>query len=509
MMKGFAKTGKFKKVILLFGKMMEQELLPDNFTYPFVLKAIGSLGEVLEGKKVHGFAVKFGLDFDAYVCNSLMDMYALLGRMGYVEKLFDEMPQRDVVSWNILITGFVRCRRFQDAVNAYGRMEKESNVRPNEGTVVSTLTACTALKNADVGKKIQLYVMEELEITDIIGNVLVDMYCKCGYLSTARKLFEEIPSKNVKCWTSMVAGYVNFGQLDEARILFERSPVRDVVLWTAMINGYVQSNQFDAAVKLFQEMQIQRVKPDKFIYVTLLTGCAQTGALEQGKLIHGYIDENRISVDTIVGTALIEMYAKCGCIEKALEIFYGMREKDAACWTSIICGFAMNGNSNKALELFSEMKQAGARPDGITFIGILSACSHAGLVEEAQKVFDSMTKIYHIEPKLEHYGCLIDLLGRAGMLNEGEKLTENIPAGDNEILIPLYGSLLSACRVHGNVEMGERLVERLAKIELNDSSVHTLLSNIYAFANRWEQVVEVRKKMKDLGVKKVPGCSSV
>ncbi|GLU09786.1 hypothetical protein SLE2022_266270 [Rubroshorea leprosula] len=509
MIKAFAKKGSFEKVILLFWNLREQGLQPDNFTYPFVLKAMGCLGEVLEGEKVHGFTVKCGLGFDSYVCNSLMDMYALFGRIGNVEKLFDEMHERDVVSWNILIGGFVKCRRFEDALNVFGQMEKESNMRPNEATVVTSLSACTALKNLKFGKQIHRYVTEELELTTIIGNALVDMYCKCGCLSTAWKVFDEMPSKNVICWTSMVAGYANSGQLDEARKLFERSPVRDVVLWTAMINGYVQFNYFDEAVELFREMQIQRVKPDKFILVSLLSGCAHLGALEQGKWIHEYIDENRIPVDTVVGTALIEMYAKCGCIEKALEIFYGLREKDTASWTSVICGLAMNGKTNKALELFSEMKQAGIKPDDITFVGVLSACSHAGMVEEGQKFFDSMTKVYQIEPKLEHFGCLIDLLARAGLLIEGEKLIESIPVGNSENLIPFYSSLLSACRIYGNVEMGERLVERLVNLESSDLSGHTLLANIYASADRWEEVTKVRKQMKDLGVKKLPGCSSI
>lgn len=238
-------------------------------------------------------------------------------------------------------------------------------------------------------------------------------------------------------------------------------------------------------------------------------GCAQLGALEQGKWIHGYIDENRITVDAVVATALIEMYAKCGLIEKALEIFYELREKDAASWTSIICGLAMNGKINKALELFSQMISGGAKPDDITFIGVLSACSHGGLVDEGRRFFNTMTEVYQIQPKLEHYGCLIDLLGRAGLLDEAEELIRKIPNENNEIIVPLYGALLSACRIYGNVDMGEKLAALLEKIESKDSSFHTLLANIYASANRWEDVTNVRQKMKEMGVRKVPGCSSI
>ncbi|KAL3598755.1 hypothetical protein D5086_006673 [Populus alba] len=305
MIKAFAKKGIFRKCLMLFNKLREDGMWPDNFTYPFVLKAIGCLGEVLEAEKLHGFVMKTGLESDTYVCNSLIDI------------------------------------RFEDAIDVFCCMREESYLRPNEPTVVSTLSACAALKCLELGKEIHCYVRDRLELTSIIGSALLDMYC-----------------------------YVNYGELDKARELFERSPVRDVVLWTAMINGYVQFNHFDEAVALFQEMQIQRVKPDNFVLVALLTACAQMGALEQGTWIHGYIDEKGIPVDAVVGTSLIEI-------------------------------------------------------------------------------------------------------------------------------------------IYKNVQMGERVAEQLVKIESRDSSVHTLLANIYASAGRWVDVNRVRREMKDLGVKKVPGCSSI
>lgn len=509
MIKAFTKNGSFRKAVLLFEQLRKEGLSPDNFTYPFVFKAIGCLGEVREGEKVYGFVVKSGLEFDVYVCNSLMDMYEEVGKFEISRQVFEKMPQRDVVSWNVLISGYVKCRRYNNAVDAFRRMQQQTSLRPDEATVVSTLSACAALKILELGKEIHHYVIEQLGFTIKIGNALVDMYCKCEQLSVAKQIFDGMPIKTVFCWTSMVHGYVNCGQLDVARELFDRSPVKDIVLWTAMINGYVQFNRPDEALSLFREMQIKNGRPDRFTLVALLTGCAQLGTLEQGKWIHGYIDENKIRIDAVIGTALIEMYAKCGFIEKSLEIFNGLIEKDTASWTSIICGLAMNGKISKALEVFSEMEQAGVKPDDITFIGVLSACSHGGLVEEGRKHFRSMTTVYRIEPKLEHYGCMIDLLGRAGVLDEAEELIEKIPNKKTEVMVPLYGALLSACRTHGNVEMGERMAKRLMDIESQDSSVLTLMANIYASAARWEDVTKVRSKMKDLGVKKVPGCSSI
>ncbi|KHN35765.1 Pentatricopeptide repeat-containing protein [Glycine soja] len=509
MIKAFVKSGSFRSAISLFQQLREHGVWPDNYTYPYVLKGIGCIGEVREGEKVHAFVVKTGLEFDPYVCNSFMDMYAELGLVEGFTQVFEEMPDRDAVSWNIMISGYVRCKRFEEAVDVYRRMWTESNEKPNEATVVSTLSACAVLRNLELGKEIHDYIASELDLTTIMGNALLDMYCKCGHVSVAREIFDAMTVKNVNCWTSMVTGYVICGQLDQARNLFERSPSRDIVLWTAMINGYVQFNRFEETIALFGEMQIRGVKPDKFIVVTLLTGCAQSGALEQGKWIHNYIDENRIKVDAVVGTALIEMYAKCGCIEKSFEIFNGLKEKDTTSWTSIICGLAMNGKPSEALELFKAMQTCGLKPDDITFVAVLSACSHAGLVEEGRKLFHSMSSMYHIEPNLEHYGCFIDLLGRAGLLQEAEELVKKLPAQNNEIIVPLYGALLSACRTYGNIDMGERLATALAKVKSSDSSLHTLLASIYASADRWEDVRKVRNKMKDLGIKKVPGYSAI
>ncbi|KAI4377127.1 hypothetical protein MLD38_014810 [Melastoma candidum] len=508
--KAFYKKGEFRKALGAFHRLRAEGLLsPDNFTYPFVFKAVGCLGMAMEGEKILGFTVKCGLERDAYVANSAMDMYGELGRMECVEDMFEGMPKRDSVSWNVLISWYVRHGRFEGAVDAFKRMRTEGRVRPDEATIASTLSACTALKLLELGREIHHYVEKEVGYTVIIWNALLDMYAKCGCLASARKIFDEIPIRNVICWTSMIWGYVNCGRLDEARDLFDRTTVKDMILWTAMINGYVQFNQFDEAVELFQMMQRKGVRPDKFTVVALLTGCAQCGALEQGKWIHGYIDDNRMSVDAILGTALINMYAKCGCVDKALEIFSGLIEKDTASWTSMICGLAMNGKIKESLKYFAEMRKLGFRPDDITFIGVLSACSHGGFIDEGRRLFSSMTDTYGIKPKLEHYGCMVDLLGRDGSLEEAENLIKEVPDGNNEILVPLYSALLGACRLHGNVTVGERTAERLAKMEFNDSGAHTLLANIYASANRWEDMMMVRRKMKALGVKKLPGCSSI
>ncbi|KAF8111815.1 hypothetical protein N665_0072s0027 [Sinapis alba] len=513
MLKSFADTKSFTKVLSLFAELRKNALYPpDNFTLPIVLKSIGRLRKVVDGDKLHGYAVKSGLKLDPYVCNSLMGMYAALGKMEITRKVFDEMPERDVVSWNGLISSYVGHGKFDDAVAVFKRMCKESSLKPDESTIVSTLSACSALKNLEVGEGIHRYVVvgTEFETSVKIGNALVDMFCKCGCLDKARAVFDEMGGKkNVKCWTSMVSGYVSNGRIDEGRELFERSPVKDVVLWTAMMNGYVQFNRFDEALELFRRMQTEGVRPDNFVLVSLLKGCAQTGALEQGKWIHGYIYENRVRVDKVVGTALVDMYAKCGCIETALEVFYETKERDTASWTSLVYGLAMNGMSRRAMDLYYEMENSGVRLDDITFVAVLTACNHGGFVGEGRSVFYSMSNVHKIQPKTEHYSCMIDLLCRAGCLDEAEKLIDKMRNEGDETLVPVYCSLLSAARNYGNVELAERVAAKLEKVEVSDSSAHTLLASVYASANRWEDVTNVRSKMKDLGIRKFPGCSSV
>ncbi|KAG8368889.1 hypothetical protein BUALT_Bualt15G0093500 [Buddleja alternifolia] len=476
-----------------------------SFVQGVVMRSLISMGPSLEPRDYHICELLTGLYYESYVTFSTSEAFATNANLPYAQNIFARIERPTLFIYNVMIKAHVRSGGFRNALYLFDEM-RAANLLPDEATVVSTLSACTALKNLDLGREIYEYVSTRLGFTMIIGNALLDMFAKCGCLDMARGIFDDMQVKNVICWTSMVSAYVNAGNLDEARALFERSPVRDLVLWTTIINGYVQFNKVDEAMALFRNMQMERVKPDKYTLVALLTGCAQLGALEQGEWIHSYLEENFITIDAVVGTALIEMYAKCGLLEKSLQIFYNLNHKDTASWTSIICALAMNGDTTRALQLYSEMIQIGIQPDDITFIGVLSACSHGGLVEEGRRHFDSMTKIHQIEPKLEHYGCLIDLFGRFGLLDEAEEIITRIPNKDNKIIVPLYGALLSACRNYENVDMGERIAKRLVEIECGESSSHTLLANIYASSSRWEDVTRVRKKMT---TKKSPGCSAV
>ncbi|ONK80715.1 uncharacterized protein A4U43_C01F20940 [Asparagus officinalis] len=470
---------------------------------------MGRLGLTEEARKVHAFVLKSGFEFDSYVRSSLIGVFADLGCVEVARLLFDEMPKRSLVCWNALISGLVRGREFEGAISVFEKMAEEG-LEPDEATLVSTLSACVQLRNLELWKKFRRYINESFKFSLPIGNVLLDLYAKCGCLDLARTSFDGMPMRNVISWTNMISGYLNLGRLHEARELFDSSPTKDIILWTTMLNGYVQYNQYEEALSLFQKMSMKRIKLDKFTVVTLLTACANLGALEQGEWIHEYIKNNMIQTDAVISTALIEMYSKCGCIEKAMEVFRNVQgRKDAKSWTSIVCALARNGQAARALEMFSDMQMYGAKPDDITFIGVLAACSHGGLLNEGRRYFYEMKEIHRIEPRIDHYGCFIDLLGRFGLLEEAKELIERTSNVKDCDVLSLWGSLLGACRIHGNAEMGKRIVKKVVDYESRDSGLHVSIANLYAAAGRWEDVYRVRGKMKDTGVKKTPGCSSI
>lgn len=340
-----------------------------------------------------------------------------------------------------------------------------------------------------------------------VANALLDMYMKNGCLEEAVKLFEQMPSRNIISWTILVSGYAFAGQLDKARVLFYQCSEKDLIMWTAMINACVQHGCFEEALSLFREMQMQRVEPDRFTIVTLLTCCANLGALDQGEWIHQFAVDRKMKVDAVLGTSLIDMYAKCGHVKKSMEVFEQMQGRDTTAWTSIICGLATNGQAGRALELFEDMERSKVKPDSITFIGVLSACCHGGLVDEGRKQFHAMKDVCRIPPRIEHYSCLVNLLGRAGLLDEAEKLIRDIQI--NKDAMPLFGALLTACKAQGNVEMSERLTKRIGEQGYQIPDVNLLMSNVYATASRWEDAIRVRSKMAHPTIKKTAGCSLI
>jgi pentatricopeptide repeat protein len=312
--------------------------------------------------------------------------------------------------------------------------------------------------------------------------------------------------RDVVSWTSLITGYSQWGFVDEAFEVFELMPERNSVSWNAMIAAYVQSNQFHEAFALFDRMRAEKVALDKFVAASMLSACTGLGALEQGKWIHGYIEKSGIELDSKLATTIIDMYCKCGCLEKAFEVFNGLSHKGISSWNCMIGGLAMHGKGEAAIQLFKEMEKEKVAPDNITFVNVLSACAHSGLVEEGRYYFNYMVEVHGIEHTTEHFGCMVDILGRAGMLEEARELINEMPTSPDAGVL---GALLGACKIHKNIELGEEIGKRVIELEPNNSGRYVLLANLYANAGRFEEVANVRKLMNDRGVKKVAGFSMI
>lgn len=460
---------------LFYGELLAKCLVPNNYTYPFVLRACAQSGALREGEEIHAQVVKNGLVSDLYVINTLMRMYAVCGVIGAVQKVFDGSPHRDLVSWTVLIQGYVKMGFWKEGLQVFFEM-CNAEFEADEMTMVIVLSACANLGDLSLGRRIHRYMCDHKVNFDVfVGNALVDMYLKCGDANLARKVFNGMPVKNV-------------------------------VSWNSMISGLVQQGEFKESLNVFRKMQCIGVKPDDVTLVAVLNSCANLGILELGKWVHAYVDKNHIKADGFIGNALVDMYSKCGTIHEALRVFSGMKCKDVYTYTAVIVGLAMHGQGERALGIFSEMSRMGIHPDAVTYIGALMACSHAGLVEEGWNHFLEMSRAYNLEPQTEHYGCMVDLLGRAGLIKEAEEFIESMPIEPDAFV---WGALLGACRIHGKLELAKSVMKKLVKIEPESDGAYILMSNIYSSENKWKDALKLRKEMKDRKVKRTPGCSSI
>ncbi|KAM3328893.1 hypothetical protein ACQJBY_026162 [Aegilops geniculata] len=492
--------------------MLARGARADAHTFPPLLKAVAAeRGAVASatGDSVHAHVVKFGLELNAHVASSLVLMYAARGDGVTARALLDVQPARGggtPVVWNALMSGHKRSRQFRLACCSFLDMVR-AGVVPTLVTYITVLSACGKGNDVLLGMQLHKRIIESGVLPDLkVENALVDMYAECGEMEAAWDLFEVMQVRNIVSWTSVISGCVRLGQVDRARVLFDRMPERDTVSWTAMIDGYVQAGQFREALEMFREMQLSKVRADEFTMVSIVTACAQLGALETGEWARIYMNRHGIKMDTFAGNALIDMYSKCGSIERAMDVFNEMHSRDKFTWTAVILGLAVNGHGEEAIDMFDRMLRAVEAPDEVTFIGVLTACTHAGLVDKGRDFFVSMTLTYRIAPNVMHYGCIIDLLGRAGKLREALETIGKMPMKPNSAI---WGTLLAACRVHGNSEIGELAAERLLELEPENSMAYVLLSNLYAKSNRWGDVRWLRQLMMEKGIKKEPGCSLI
>lgn len=506
MIKGYSRIKCPVDGVLMYLAMLRRNLRPDHYTFPFLLKGFRRDVALECGKELHGHVLKYGFDSNVFVQNVLVNMYSSSGLIDMARGVFDMSSEKDVVTWNAMISGYNRIKQFDESRKLFNKMRK-MGVLPTSVTVVLVLSACSKLKDLDTGKQIHKFIRDfNIEFNLVLENTLIDMYAACGEMSVSLKIFERMKSRDVISWTTIVKGFANSGQVDLARKYFDQISERDYVSWTAMIDGYLSVNRFKEALELFREMQTSKTKPDEFTVVSILTVCANLGALELGEWIRAYIDKNNIKNDTFVGNALIDMYFKCGNVEKALQVFNKMPQRDKFTWTDVIVGLAINGHGEEALDMFSQMLKDSIIPDEVTCVGVLCACTHTGMVEKGKIFFANMISQYGIEPNVAHYGCMVDLLGRAGHLKEAYEVIENMPVKPNSIV---WGALLGACRVHKESELAEMAAKKILELEPQNGAVYILLCNIYASCHKWENLRELRQMMMDRGIKKTPGCSLV
>eukprot|EP01018_Ginkgo_biloba_P008611 Gb_26723 [translate_table: standard] len=535
MVSAYAKTGYGEEALTLFHQMQLTAIQPDQFTFASVLPACANLAALEQGKEVHKDIIRRGFQSDVFVGTALVDMYAKCGRVVDAYKVFDKMPMRDVVSWNAMvvgyaqnghvdeameffrkmptrdlvswnamIAGFAQNGYFNEAVKIFREMQLKG-LKPDAETFTSVIPAYANLSALQEGKDVHEDIIRRGFQSDVfVASALVDMYAKCGCIEMAYQVFDKMPRRDVVSWNAIVVGYAQNGHIDEALKLFQKMPTRSLVSWNAMIAGYAQNGYFDEAMKLIREMQLTDVEPNSDTFASVLSACANLTALYEGKEVHVDIIRRGFESDVFVGSALVDMYAKCGSIECARGVFDKMPRRDAVAWTTMIVGYAMHGCSNEVLKLFEQMQHFGTKPDHVTFIGVLSACCHAGLLDDGWRFFDCMNQDYHITPTVEHYCCMVDLLGRAGHLDEARDFINKMPINPDA---SVWASLLGACRARGNVKLGEHVAERLLELDPKNASHYVLLSNIYALGGRWDDVQKVRNMMKERSVKKIPGCS--
>ncbi|GAA0138746.1 hypothetical protein LIER_00432 [Lithospermum erythrorhizon] len=468
--------------------MRKLYLKPNRSTFPCTIKACASLSDLNSGKQTHQQALIFGYEDDIFVSSALIDMYSKCGSLDDARMVFDEIPQRNVVSWTSMITGFVYNDCGYEALNLFKEMlvqesgicdqqEGEKNGFLDSVVIISVLSACARVGSVRFtegvhGFAIKRYFCENTRV----GNALIDSYAKCGEVGMSRMVFDEMVDKDLVSWNSMIAV-----------LALHRFPVEAI--------------EFFGIMTRISDLRINAVTLS-----SVVLACAHSGALQAGKAVHNQVIKLKLEDNVYVGTSVIDMYFKCGQVGMARRTFDRMKEKNVKSWTAMIAGYGMHGRAIEALDVFYEMNYTGVKPNHVTFVAVLAACRTAGLLDEGWHWFKAMQHKFLIEPGVEHYGCMVDLVAHAGFLTEAYDLINGMKVKPD---IAVWGSLLAACRLHKNVQMAEICVQKLYELDSTNCGYYILLSNIYADAGRWEDVKWIREVIKDRGFAKPIGCSIV
>ncbi|KAM1389801.1 hypothetical protein ACFX13_018128 [Malus domestica] len=476
---------------------------------------------------------------DIYSWNSMLSAYAKSGSLEELGTMFDQMPSRDLVSYNTVIAGAVANGCLSKALEAFVKMQEEG-LEPSEHTFVSMLQACTRLLNFRIGKQIHgRVVVRNLEGNAFLLNALIDMYTKCSGIDQARWLFDWLVDKDVVSWNLMIFRYLKNGQPEkcidlframqasglkpdqvavsnvisayfqtgnivEAKKEFDGIKEKDKICWTTMIVGYAQVGREEDALILFGKMLLENVRPDSFTISSIVSSSAKLSYLYHGRVVHGKAVHMGVVNNLLVSSALVDMYCKCGVTEDARVVFELMPSRNVVSWNALITGYVQNGKDLEALALYENMLQEDIKPNNVTFVGVLSACVHANLIEEGQKYFDSISEQSGTAPTMDHYACMVCLLGHSGCIDKAVCLIESMPYEPNSLI---WSTLLSVCAVKGDIEHAEMAAKHLFEFEPLSAGPYIILSNMYATSRRWEDVARIRSLMKDKNVKKFPAYS--
>ncbi|CAN6484732.1 unnamed protein product [Victoria cruziana] len=474
MIDGYCKVGEFGAALGIFNTLLVGDLRPNSSTLVSMTAGCGRCGSPETGMSIHCHGMKLGHDLDIVLCNSIATMYTALGLVDSARLVFDQMSERSVVAWTTLIGGYTKVGSFRDAFLLYSQMLLEGT-RPDSIAFINLLSVCVSLGSALVGSSVHASIVKS----------------GCEHDDSAT--------------TALVSMYMKFHDADSSRKLFEVSSGRSVFLWTSLITGYVRNGNPGEALVLFKEMLNSNMKPNEITISGALSASAELGSLAMGKWIEEYIFTNKIRISIRVATALINMYCRCGSIEDARRLFDRTPSRDLALWSSMVIGYAINGEGKEAVDLFSEMLKEGVRPDDIAFTGVLTACRHSGSVRDGLHYFSSMKNDFDIEPTLVHYSCMVDLLSRAGYLDEAWKIVEEVPVEDRSALMAPF---LSACRTHADVGLAEA-ARPFLEHQSSGCGSHVLLSNIYATAGKWVMAESTRRLVGQRGLVKESGCSKI
>lgn len=473
---------------------------------------------------------------DCFYMNQFITTCSTFRRTDYAVRAFTEMESPNAYVYNAIIKAFIHCLNPVQALHFYLSMLR-AGVSPSSYTFPSVIKGCVLVSDLGFGESVhgQIFrfgfgsnvfvqtslidfysgfgrlvgarqVFDEIPERDgFVWTTMLSGYSRGGDMGSARRLFDEMPERNVATWNSLINGYARVRDMGSCELLFREMPEKDLISWTTMISCYSQNKLYSEALTVFSEMRMNGVRPDEVTMTTVISSCAHLGALDLGKDIHLYVMQNGFELDVYIGSALIDMYAKCGSLERALVVFFKLQEKNLFCWNSIIEGLAVHGLAEEAISMFGRMEKDNIKPNGVTFISVLSACTHAGLVEVGRRWFKKMTHELSITPQIEHYGCMVDLLCKAGLFEDALELIQSMTMEPNAII---WGAVLGGSKLYKNLDIAQVAANMLMVLEPNNSGYYSLLVSMHADANRWNEVAKTRSAMKELGVEKsCPGSS--